>query len=158
MASLKRSGWFGWGLCFIFLSGLASCQDHSLRERARERENMKAEKGQKIITHKDNGREFKITVGETFQVSLSENPTTGYQWKVYKSGAPFVALKKEEFIEPKEDLPRPRVGRGGTKILTFKVAKVGETELILRLRRSWEDESKFVDSFLVKLKIVEPKK
>lgn len=127
-------------------------------ERARESENMKAEKGQKIITHKDNGRGFKITVGEKFQVSLAENPTTGYQWKVYKSGAPFVELEKEEYVEPEEDSAKPRVGRGGTKILTFKAANMGKTELILRLRRSWEDESKFVDSFSVKLKIVEPQK
>lgn len=119
---------------------------------------MKAEKGQKVITHKNNGREFKISVGETFQVSLPENPTTGYEWKVRKSGSPFIGLEKEEFVEPKEDLPRPKVGRAGTKILTFKAAKVGKTELALRLRRSWEDERKFVDSFSVKLKIVEPKK
>jgi inhibitor of cysteine peptidase len=158
MASLKRSGWFVWGLCFIFLSGLASCHNHSLGERAGEGENMKREKDQKVITHKENGREFEITVGETFQVSLPENPTTGYRWRVCKSGAPFIVLQKEEYVEPEEDLARPRMGRGGTKFLTFKAAKLGETELALRLSRSWEDESKFVDFFSVKLKIVELQK
>ena len=142
----------------VTLPLLASCQNHSFGERAGEGGNIKREKDRKVITHKENGREFKITVGETFQVSLPENPTTGYQWKVYKSGAPFVDLEKEEYVEPGEDLAMPIAGRGGTKFLAFKAAKPGETELALRLRRSWEDESKFADFFSVKLKIIELQK
>ncbi|MCX5786563.1 MAG: protease inhibitor I42 family protein [Elusimicrobia bacterium] len=115
---------------------------------------MKQEKDRKIITQNENGREFELAMGETFQVSLPENPTTGYQWEVYKSGAPFVGLEKEEYIAPEENLSGHIVGRGGTKLLTFEAAKPGEAELALRLRRSWEAESEFVDSFSVKLKIV----
>ena len=125
---------------------------------AQKKEMAQFKKDRKVITRKKNGRKFKITVGETFQVSLPESPSAGYQWKVYKSGAPFVDLEKEEYVEPEEDLAMPIAGRGGTKFLTFKAAKLGETELALRLRRSWEDESKFADFFSVKLKIVDLQK
>jgi inhibitor of cysteine peptidase len=156
MFSPKRPAWFVWVLCFMLASGLASCRNHLLGERAGGSENMKLEKDKKVITPKGNGQAFEITVGETFQVSLPENPTTGYRWIVYGSGMPFVSLDKEDYVTPENDPARPILGGGGTKILTLKAAKPGETELSLRLRRSWEAESEFADSFSIKLKIVEP--
>ena len=67
-------------------------------------------------------------------------------------------LEKEEYAGPGEDANKPLLGSGGTKVLTFKAEKSGGTELVLRLRRSWEAETEFADSFSVKLKIVEPSK
>jgi len=105
-----------------------------------------------IFTHQDSGKEFKIRIGETFQVILPENPTTGYIWIVYKSGTPNISLVSKSFSLPREE--PPVVGRGGTRVFTFKALKVGSAELVLRLRRPWEEESKFADSFLIKLEIV----
>jgi len=114
---------------------------------------MKMEKGRRIITDGENGREFKISAGETFQISLPENPTTGYRWEINGSGAPFVGLEKEEYAAPEDGPAGPVLGRGGTRSFIFKAVEPGRTELILRLRRSWEAESESAGSFSVKLEI-----
>ena len=49
------------------------------------------------------------------------------------------------------------MGQGGVKVLTFKALQPGETGLVLHLRRSWEAESEFAESFSVAIKVVEPK-
>jgi len=125
------------------LSNKLECLEEKLR--------MKKDYKMEIFTSQHNGREFRIHVGETFQVILPENPTTGYIWTVYKSGLPNIRLMSKTFSSPREELRV--VGRGGTRIFTFKAVKVGTAELILRLRRPWEGDSKFIDSFLIKMKI-----
>jgi len=106
-----------------------------------------------IFTSQDNGKKFKIHVGDIFQVILAENPTTGYVWTVYKSGKPQISLVSKGYSVPQEE--PPIVGRGGTRIFIFKVMKVGSAELILRLKRPWKEETKFSESFLIKLEIID---
>jgi inhibitor of cysteine peptidase len=119
---------------------------------------MKPKKVKKVITNKDNGKEIGLAAGETFQVSLPENPTTGYRWMVYGSTVSFISLENDDYNVPKQGHGRPRLGQGGTRLLTFLAAQPGETQLILRLRRSWEKESDFAEAFSVKLKISEAAK
>jgi len=116
-----------------------------------EKEGGKRDHKMEIFTRQYDGKEFKIQVGETFQVILPENPTTGHLWTVYKSGTPHISLVSKSFSSPQEEPPIE--GRGGTRIFTFKASEVGLAELILRLRRPWEEEGKFSDSFRIKLKI-----
>ena len=106
-----------------------------------------------IFTSQDNGKKFKIHVGEIFQVILAENPTTGYVWTVYKSGKPQISLLSKSYSVPQEE--PPIVGRGGTRIIIFKAVKVGSAELILRLKRPWKEETKFSESFLIMLEIID---
>ncbi|TET70367.1 MAG: hypothetical protein E3J56_08095 [Candidatus Aminicenantes bacterium] len=119
----------------------------------KEKPGMKMDYKMEIFTQKHNGKEFKIHIGETFQVILPENPTTGYIWTVYKPGTPNISLVSKSFSSPQEE--PPAVGRGGTRIFTFRASEVGLAELHLRLRRPWEEESKFSDSFHIKLKIID---
>ena len=116
-----------------------------------EKEGGKRDHKMEIFTRQYDGKEFNIQVGLTFQVILPENPTTGHLWTVYKSGTPHISLVSKSFSSPQEEPPIE--GRGGTRIFTFKAAKIGLAELILRLRRPWEEEGKFSDSFRIKLKI-----
>ena len=155
--SLKPSARLVLGTCVVFLSGCAAPQLHPLNGRG-EGKNMEHEQSLKIITAGENGQEFKMAAGETFQLSLAENPTTGYQWAVAGSSTPVVELEKEEYFAPKNDPARPIMGQGGVKLLTFKALNPGETELVLHLRRSWEAESEFVESFSIVIKVLELKK
>ena len=116
-----------------------------------EKEGGKKDQKMEIFTQQHDGKEFKMRRGETFQVILSENPTTGHLWTIYKSGTPHISLVSKSFSSPEEE--PPIVGGGGTRIFTFKATKVGLAELILRLRRPWDEEGKFSDSFRIKLKI-----
>ena len=130
---------------FLILGAALACQSHGI---------FKGEKSEiKMFVWEDNDKEFELSVGEKFQVTLDENPTTGFEWEIHKPGKPCIVLLSEKSVPPPKD---PQVvGRGGTKIFTFKAEKPGRTELELRYRRPWEDEDKFSKSFRLSLKIVD---
>jgi inhibitor of cysteine peptidase len=118
-----------------------------------QRENQKG-RPMLVITRDDVNKEFSLREGETFQIILRENPTTGYMWNVHQADPLHLKLESENYSAPEED--SLAVGKGGKKTLTFKVLKAGTVELILWLRRPWEDPSKFSDSFRVRLRISSP--
>ncbi len=76
-----------------------------------------------------------VSLGDTFRISLKENPTTGYRWKVAVAGEPVCALLDDEF--------RPGVapGAGGIHHWRFRAAAAGETRVEMRLQRSWTPEA-----------------
>ena len=86
-----------------------------------------------------------LDVNSLFEVTLSENPTTGYSWivldsdlKVHKLDT-VLKLIKESY----QSNPPPGemiVGYGGFKTLTFDVIGAGQGDLDLYYARSWEIE------------------
>ena len=130
---------------FLILGTAPACQSHGL---------LQGEESEiKIFVWEDKDKEFELSVGEKFQVNLDENPTTGFEWEIHKPGKPCIVLLSKKYVPPPKD---PQVlGRGGTRIFTFKSEKPGRTELELRYRRPWEDEDKFSKSFRLSLKIVD---
>lgn len=77
-------------------------------------------------------RSVTIPVGETIELSLPENPTTGYRWSIIGNGAPICELKNDDF-SPADQKP----GAGGTRGLGFAVRKAGEVTITLRNQRKW---------------------
>lgn len=77
-----------------------------------------------------------VNIQEEFMISLKATPTTGYTW-----GAQFdetmVQLKGKHF-----DLdPTSSIGGGGTETFTFNPRGKGETVIIMRYKRSWEEKA-----------------
>lgn len=97
------------------------------------------------LTKENDGEEHLLHQGEMFQVVLPENPTTGYRWLLTKSSSPKIALIREEYFADHHDYLM--VGAGGTRKIVFQVREQGEAELVLFLRRYWEPEDEFADSF-----------
>lgn len=94
----------------------------------------------------DSGTTYELRAGESIEVRLPENPTTGYTWAVLKIPEDLLRLEMESFETEPAD---PRItGRGGTKIYVFKTLQPGSGELLLRLRRPWEKDV-FIDSFIL---------
>ncbi|HEY4263925.1 MAG TPA: protease inhibitor I42 family protein [Micropepsaceae bacterium] len=79
-------------------------------------------------------RSVTIPVGEAIELSLPENPTTGFRWALIGTGAPVCALKADDFV-PSSQKP----GAGGTHNFTFLAHQSGETTISLRNRRKWGD-------------------
>lgn len=73
-----------------------------------------------------------------FQVPLSANPTTGFQWTVKKFDKQLLRLKKSEFIASKTK----RIGAGGKMIFTFELLEVKSypesTDILFQYARPWE--------------------
>lgn len=75
-----------------------------------------------------------MKLGETLSLTVPENPTTGYQWKLAQ---PLKLLSHQESYQQFE-AEEGMVGVGGEKTFQFKAEKLGEELIELIHIRSWE--------------------
>lgn len=79
------------------------------------------------------------SVGDTIEIELKSNPSTGYSWRCDSD-----SLRSVEFAERKFKLAERKgmmMGAGGTDVWTFKAVAEGEDTLKFKYRRSWENDS-----------------
>jgi inhibitor of cysteine peptidase len=108
----------------------------------------KASKAMLSLVETDNGRTVDIALGDTVQVTLPENATTGYRWAVDRYD--------EEFIELLGTEPRytaNAVGSGGTVAFTFQGKMAGTGEVALKHWRHWEGDSSVTNRFRIRLRV-----
>lgn len=99
-----------------------------------------------VIDQTRNNNAIEISVGETFRVQLSENPTTGYRWHLQTDGAPALRLVQDSF-----EASRSAPGGGGLRCWSFAADHPGSIELRMELRRSWQPQP--VNSFGVTVSV-----
>jgi predicted secreted protein len=69
-----------------------------------------------------------VKAGETFELVLSSNPSTGYQWKVIPElDETIVELVGQEYIAEQPVAP----GSGGMDVWMFRARNAGETTIVL---------------------------
>ena len=105
-----------------------------------------------IITRQDQEKEIIIQTGTIFQIQLEEKGGTGYLWE-------FDTLNNEYFeflnVATKNILRKEGyTGNPVIKIWHLKAIKKGSAEFTMYCYRPWEDKSKAVDRFHIKLKIM----
>jgi len=83
--------------------------------------------------HQDNGRVIDARVNDLVIISLSENPTTGYQWDVQTSDG--MTLKSDEFKRP-FSYP-PRAGAGGVRTWDYIITGTGTQEFSATYHPAW---------------------
>ena len=77
--------------------------------------------------------EITVNCGETFDIVLESNATTGYQWtSEYDSGM-------LDLIESKYIVQGEGIGAGGVEVFTFKPKRVEDTKIRFIYKRDWED-------------------
>lgn len=79
-----------------------------------------------------NGRQLDLSVGQRFEVSLPENPTTGFRWTFESNGGPVCALVSDSFVSSAGP-----PGAGGLHHWEFEATRDGRADLRLAYRRSW---------------------
>jgi predicted secreted protein len=87
----------------------------------------------------DDGKTFSVKVGDTIQVVIPGNPTTGYEWTAALSDKDAALL--QQVGEPQyaaNNTDENRVGSGGVFTLTFKATAKGQAVLKLAYARSFE--------------------
>lgn len=89
---------------------------------------------QRTLTESDAGTTVMVSKGDTFQVVLTGNPTTGYQWVQTAGNTSIISQLGEATFQPDSDA----VGAGGKVTLRFEALSLGTTALKLEYRRSWE--------------------
>lgn len=142
---------------FIFLS-VNTCHTESfegiIKNCEAEQEEFKGEnmtgngKNFRAFCEQDNAKEFKLLSGEEFKVYLPENPTTGYLWELLESSSSNIELISKKFLSPEDT---GVVGSGGIRVLIFKAKKSGRATLYLGLKRPWEKDDKYINTYSLNL-------
>ncbi|MGE8540057.1 MAG: protease inhibitor I42 family protein [Acinetobacter sp.] len=87
--------------------------------------------------------------GQTLEVILDENPSTGYVWTVAENPKLF---KIEEIYESDQSKTEvPTVGKGGQKIYRFTALQAGQEQLHLKHARAWENTA--IDEWKCRVRI-----
>jgi inhibitor of cysteine peptidase len=104
-----------------------------------------------VLTKQDKDKMLNVAVGESFVITLDENPTTGYVWAVEEQPESLV-LQSSDYVSDvhPNQLGAPMiVGAGGKRTFTFVAHKSGTTTLKLKHWRPWEGDASIVDTFSV---------
>jgi len=86
---------------------------------------------------------LEVQAGETFEVKLCSNPTTGFQWseEAQISDTVITIQESHEFIGPESE-PPPPPGTPGQEVWTFKALEKGSSTIYLEYSRPWEGGEK----------------
>ena len=88
------------------------------------------------LTAKDAGRTVTLRTGDSVEVALAGNPTTGFSWQVASAGDPVLHADGEPAFKPDSRL----IGSGGTATRRFRAVAPGTATLRLEYRRPWEKD------------------
>ena len=110
------------------------------------------ESAQTRLYAEDDGGQAEVELGQTVEVALRSNPTTGYRWEMVEPGDGVLVQEGEAEVQ-QEAKDRQLVGAGGVEILRFKAQAVGQTTLELVYRRPWEEDEKPVETFSLQVTV-----
>ena len=102
------------------------------------------------LTLADNGTLVSVAQGDTIQVVLSGNPTTGYEWVFAGTDESILASAGSSYTP--DSASAEIVGSGGTYRYLFTAVAAGEVRLRLVYKRSWETE--IAEAFDVTIRIL----
>lgn len=91
------------------------------------------------IGEADQGKTFTVKVGQTIEIALAGNPTTGYAWAAAldeKDAALLEQVGEPAYVQDATE--GEVVGAGGTYTFTFKAVSEGEATITLVYARAWE--------------------
>ena len=93
----------------------------------------------------NSGQTAQIPLGDDFEIALTENPSTGFRWKVNSDGAPVCTREGDEFE------PGVGIGAAGTHHWRFHAAQAGECSIAMALERSWTGPAGETNSFALRV-------
>jgi inhibitor of cysteine peptidase len=99
----------------------------------------------KVVTDDDKGSDVQIKLGDTLEVRLASNPSTGYMWYVHPKSTALLKLTGQT----QTDAAEPGVGRPIVQVFTFQPKRAGDVILLLRYVRSWEKPALGEEQFML---------
>src|ERR1019366_7883682 len=100
------------------------------------------------IDETSNGQTLEAAPGQTVEICLEENPTTGFRWRMAPAAGSVATLVRDVF-EPGRQAP----GQPGIHRWQFKVAATGSGPVRFVYRRAWEDAAPAARVFTVRLSV-----
>lgn len=105
--------------------------------------------GNTVLTSTDNGRTVELGVGDTIDLALAENPTTGFRWELAALEGGALALAGDRF-DPGSG---GGIGGGGTRHFALVARKAGQTALSAALQRAWARDQPPLETFSATVKV-----
>jgi inhibitor of cysteine peptidase len=96
------------------------------------------------LTDHDNGTTVTAHVGDTVEVRLAENATTGYRW-----AAEYVDAAVVELLDTSADYPASGIGASGVTVFRVLVQGAGSGSLGFKCWRPWEGDDGVLRRFAV---------
>ena len=91
-----------------------------------------------VLTEADDRSTVAIDAGETLEIRLASNPTTGYRWALANPVKHLELVGGDAtFKPPATALP----GAGGHEIFLFRAKAAGREAIELRYARTWETDA-----------------
>ena len=102
------------------------------------------------LTQADSGKAVTLGSGMSLQVSLNENPSTGFRWSLDAPNDEILEMLNSDYVPA----TGPGLGGGGQHVWRFRAKNTGEARLILKLWRSWEGDQSIVErlEFTIRVK------
>ncbi|MCZ7392757.1 MAG: protease inhibitor I42 family protein [Candidatus Methanoperedens sp.] len=102
-----------------------------------------------------NGRQMELTKGQTLNVTLEANPSTGYSWEVVELNKNIIHQIGEAEYQQISNFTseHPMVGAPVMQTFQFEVINTGQTTLKLVYRRSWEKDVAPLNNFSIDLAV-----
>lgn len=104
---------------------------------------------QTCIDDSADGQERTFAAGETFEICLGENPTTGHRWRIDFKAPAVVALIGDHFEAGGAGLP----GAGGVHRWLFRAESPGTERLAFSYRRPWDENAAPARTFAVLIRV-----
>jgi inhibitor of cysteine peptidase len=92
------------------------------------------------VNEQANGKTVALSGGQVLVVRLPENPTTGYRWVAESNDA--MKLEADEYFPNNTG-----IGAGGTRQLRWSALAPGQSQIILKQKRSWETTGTAIGHF-----------
>ncbi len=89
-----------------------------------------------FIDQTQSGQTLDLPIGQVIELRLAENPTTGYRWTFIANGAPVCVVLSDRF-----ERPTGPPGAGGTNMWQIKGVSLGECDISMQYRRSFQQDS-----------------
>jgi predicted secreted protein len=103
-------------------------------------------------TLENNGDTVELQIGETMELKLESNPTTGYSWFPDEdTDNTIIKLTSTEYNQTKK--AEKLVGSGGFEYFFFEALSSGSTELVLNYERPWEEDEEPVNTFRLDIEV-----
>jgi inhibitor of cysteine peptidase len=103
----------------------------------------------RVIDEASAGQTVDLAVGQTIELRLKENPTTGYRWQLRQDGAPACRIVADFAVPDDAAVP----GRGGLHVWRIEGVRAGDGRVSLAAQRAWEATPQSTASFSVDIRV-----
>ncbi len=97
------------------------------------------------ISTGDAGKTIPMNMGQSLEITLDGNMTTGYNWIVQSMDPAILKQVGDPVYTPESD----RTGAPGKIVLTFQPVKTGQANLVLNYERPFEKDTDPLKTFQV---------